>query len=44
MTGDMHLKYQEDFFLETRDFPASPFPSLSFFLSLRFPCMSCLFL
>lgn len=29
MTGDVHLEYQEDFFLETRDFPASPSPPLS---------------
>jgi len=36
MTGDMHLEYQEDFFLETRDFLAFPLPSLSFFLFLSF--------
>lgn len=41
MTGDVHLEYQEDFFLGTRNFPASPFLPLSLSLPLalspRFP-------
>lgn len=36
MTGDVHLEYQENFFLGTGDFPAFlfPFSTISFSLSL----------